>query len=332
VDATAEMLQKNAPIKENEHVKALWAILRENFSPSHNDYATIIKQVTAMENQLDTMIGELATMRKQLTEAQAINHPAESVMQKAVAGQQSMVEDLRDKLGEIKESIIDGCKNAVDAFKEKGVSALNSIADFFKIKPMLASVCDGLDKTIVKDNKAINRIETISKEYHETGLHLKNIGRAILGKETQQEVKPVGKITQAFCKPNRTQRSCCESMKSNLQWAIVHLSRLEERAAKHKPSVIATMENFERQSEPKAADTPAQTADILTNPILTPEQEALVDRIVSRGNDKSATKTTEEKPSVLGTMEKYEKKIAQDKKDSPASEIKKTIKDNKDER
>jgi len=292
MEATAEMLQKNAPIKENEYVRALWAILRENNSPSHSDFATVMKQVTAMENQLDTMIDTLTIMRKQLAEAQAINHPAESIMQKAVARQQSVIDDLRDRLGEIKENIIDGCKNAVDAFKANGIVALNSLANFFSIKPMLESVCDGLDKTIAKDNKAIDKIETISKEYHETGLHLKNIGRAILGKETQQEAKPVGKIAQSFCKPYRIQRSCCEGIKSNLQWATVHLTRLEERAAKHKPSVLAAMENFEKQSEPKTANTPAQTADILVAPILTPEQEAFVDRIVSRDNDKSATKTS----------------------------------------
>ena len=256
MEATADILQYSTSIKDNENVKALWAILQKNLSPSKDEFATIINQITTMENQLNTMVDELSSMRKVLAKAQDTNHPAESMMKKAVNRQHNFIEDLQDKVSELKESIVDGCKNAIDSFKSNGILALNNIIDFIKIKPILESMQNSLDGTITKDNKAIEKIETVSTEYHEAGRHLKNIGRAILGKEPIQEAKPMGKIAQAFCKPYRVQCSCCEGIKNNVKVAINQLEKLEEQAAKHKPSIIATMEKHEKQILQDKKDNP----------------------------------------------------------------------------
>lgn len=42
----------NAPILENEHVKELLAVLRENNSPSTKDFLALLNQVNAMEKSL----------------------------------------------------------------------------------------------------------------------------------------------------------------------------------------------------------------------------------------------------------------------------------------
>jgi len=122
---------------DNEYVKALLAVMQNNNTPSVKDFVDILKQVTAMENQLNNAVGELSAMRKQLDEARAMNHPALAAMEKAVINTQNFVTDLRDKLAEIKDNIINGCKNALDAVKEKGIATLNNIVGFFKIKPAL---------------------------------------------------------------------------------------------------------------------------------------------------------------------------------------------------
>lgn len=201
------------PILENEHVKELLAILRENNVPSTQDFLAVLKQVGAMEKQLDAAVKELAAMRQELKTAQEQNHPVKTALQKAVIAMQGQVLELRDKLSELKKTVIEGCKNAVAEFKEQGVAALDNIARFFKVRPVLEALRDNLAKNIQYDDKAITKIEAISTEYHQAGRHLKNMGRAMLGRETAQEVKPPGKLAAVISAPLRAERSHFAAMK-----------------------------------------------------------------------------------------------------------------------
>jgi len=246
-----------APLAENEHVKELLAILRENNSPSTKDFLAVLQQVGAMEKQLDAAVKELAAMRRELQEAQEQNHPVKTAMQKAVIAMQGQVLDLRDKLAELKQNVIDGCKSAVAAFKEKGISALDNITRFFKVKPLLENMRDTLNDSIKHDDKAIARIEAVSAEYHEAGRHVGNIGRAMMGKEAVQDVKPVGKLAKALEAPFRAERSCFVSMKKSVEAAIGSLARLEERAAERKPSIKQAMQTFNEQIAQAKKDAPA---------------------------------------------------------------------------
>lgn len=242
------------PIMDNEHVKELLAILKENNAPSAKDYLSVLKQVTAMEKQLEAAVTELVSMRQDLKTAQEQNHPVKNTLQKAVIAMQGQVLELRDKLAKLKQSVIYGCKNAVAAFREKGISALDNVARFFKIRPILEAMRGELDKSIASDDKAISKIEAISEEYHQAGRHLKNIGRAMLGKEAIQEAKPPGKLTKTILAPYRAERSCFCAMKKSVEAAISNFTRLEDRA---KPSIKKTIQ---KHSEQTAQDKKEATA------------------------------------------------------------------------
>ena len=88
------------PILENEHVKELLAILRENNSSSTKDFLSVLNQVGAMEKQLDAAVKELAAMRQELKTAQEQNHPVKTALQKAVLVTQGQVLDFRERLAE----------------------------------------------------------------------------------------------------------------------------------------------------------------------------------------------------------------------------------------
>ena len=246
---------KSPPIMDNEHVKELLSIMEANNLSTMKDMLDILNQVGAMERQLDAAVAELAAMRRELAEAQAQNHPVKTAMQKAVIAMQGQVLDLRDKLAELKQNVIDGCRNAVAAFKEKGISALDNIARFFKIKPVLENMRDSLNKNIQFDDKAIAKIEAVSAEYHEAGRHLKNMGRAMLGKEAVTEVTAPGKLAAAVAAPFRAERSHFVSMKKNVEAAIGSMTRLEERA--RKPSIKQTMQTLNEQIAQAKKDAPA---------------------------------------------------------------------------
>ena len=244
---------KFPPIMENEHVKELLGIMEANNLSTMKDMLDILNQVGAMEKQLDAAVTELAAMRQELKTAQEQNHPVKTAMQKAVIAMQGQVLDLRDKLAELKQNVIDGCKNAVAAFKEKGISALDNITRFFKIKPILENMRDSLGKNIRFDDKAIAKIEAVSAEYHEAGRHLKNMGRAFIGKEAVTEAKAPGKVA-AVAAPFRAERSHFVSMKKSVEAAIRKMERLEEKA--RKPSIKQTIQTLNDQIAQAKKDAP----------------------------------------------------------------------------
>jgi len=242
-----------APLMTSEHVAELLKILRDNKAPATQDFLAVLHQVGAMEKQLDAAVRELAAMRQELKEAQAQNHPIRTALQKAVIVMQAQVLDLRDKLAEVKQNLIDGCKTAIADFKENGIATLDTLARFFKVRPLLESMRGIVDKGIQNTDRAISRIETISAEYHQAGRHLKNMGRAMLGKEAVQEVKSPGKLAQAALIPFRNERTLFVSMRNSVDKALSGISRLEDRA---KPSIQKTLQAHTEQAARDKKESP----------------------------------------------------------------------------
>jgi len=246
-----------APIMSYKSVRELLNIIQDNNASTTKDFMAVIEQVRSMEKQLEAAVNELASMRQQLAEAQEKSHPARNTMQKTIISMQAQVLEMRDKLTELKENIINGCKNAIAAFKEKGTSALDGIARFFKIKPVLESIRDSLDMSIKDDDRLIAKIEAISTEYHLAGLHVKNMGRAITGKDAVQDAKPSGKLAAAISYPFRKERQCFASMKKSAEAALGSVARLEEKAAEKKPPIKETIDKINKKIELEKAERPA---------------------------------------------------------------------------
>ena len=245
-----------APIAENEHVWELLSVLESNNMPGAKDLLAVVGQVGAMEKHLADMVKELATLRQELAEAQRQNHPVKTALQNAVKTLEANIAALRERLDTIKQNVIDGCKNALEAFHEKGLSALRNLADFFKLRPGLEAMRDNLDKSIKLDERTIAQIEAVSVKYHEAGRHLQNAGRAIVGKELIQEAKPVGKIAKTFTAAIRADRACCNAMRQCVDKAIGAVARLEK--AERKPPIMETIKKLDKEIQQAQKDAPVR--------------------------------------------------------------------------
>lgn len=224
----------------------LFSLLEKHNAPGQQDLLAMLGQIAGMEKQLAAAVEELAAMRGALAEAQRQNHPVKTAMQKAVIVMQGQVLELRDKLTELRQTVIDGCKNAVVAFKEHGVAALDNVARFFKVKPVLETMRDNLHEYIRQDDRAIAKIETASKEYHEAGRHLKNFVRAVRGQEPVAEPKGPGALARTLAAPFKTERSLFTAMKSHAEGALKRLEHLEQAA--ERPSIRKTMEEMSEKA------------------------------------------------------------------------------------
>jgi hypothetical protein len=243
-----------APIRSNRYVRELLKILDDYNAPTRADFLEVLSHVQAMEKQLAVAINGLNDMRRELETAKKQNHPAKDVMQNAVTTMQNQVEKLREKLAELKESIINGCKKAIESFKDKGVIALDGITRFFRIRPALEGMRNLIDKNIQADDKLIAKIESISTEYHLAGLHVKNMGRVMIGKETKQDVKSQGKIAAAISYPFRAERRVFSSMKKSVEKALGSFARFEEKATERKPPIKETLEKMNKKVELEKSD------------------------------------------------------------------------------
>lgn len=243
----AKRKQTDTPILENEAVKELLALLKENQAQGGKELAAAIGQVAEMEKQLAGAVGELKTMREDLAQMQ--NHPMKVALQKSIIALQDRILTLRDNLAELKVGVIEGCKQALAEFKVRGVAALDNAARFFHIKSGLETMRDNLGKSIGIDEKAISKIEAVSAEYHEAGRHLKNMGRALTGKEAVQEAKAAGKLAKTIEAPYKAELACLHAMKKSVEKAIDRVSRLEQ-AAEKKPSILKTMQEHKEKTAP----------------------------------------------------------------------------------
>jgi len=243
----AKRKEADTPILENEAVKELLALLKENQAQGGKELAAAIGQVAEMEKQLAEAVGELKTMREDLAQMQ--NHPLKAALQKSIITLQDRILALRDNLAELKAGVIEGCKKALADFKVRGVAALDNAARFFHIKSGLETMRDNLGQSIGIDQKAIAKIEAVSAEYHEAGRHLKNIGRTLTGKEAVQEAKPAGKLAKTIEAPYRAELACLHAMKKSVEKAIDRVSRLEQ-AAEKKPSILKTMQEHKEKAQP----------------------------------------------------------------------------------
>lgn len=224
----------------------LLSLLEKHNAPGQQDLLAMLGQIAGMEKQLAAAVEELAAMRGALAEAQKQNHPVKTAMQKAVIVMQGQVLELRDKLTELKQTVIDGCKSAVAAFKEHGVAALDNVARFFKVKPVLETVRDNLHEYIRQDEKAIAKITVVSSEYHEAGLHLKNMFRTMTGREPMAEPKGPGALARTLAAPFRHEKALFTSIKGHAEGALKRLEHLEQAA--ERPSIRKTMEEMSEKA------------------------------------------------------------------------------------
>nr|WP_312577785.1 DUF6674 family protein [Sedimentibacter sp.] len=122
---------QSAPLLENEHVKELFAILKEN-SVSSKDLLDVIGYVGVMERQLDAAVGELSAMRQELADMrEEQDHPVRTTLQKAIQALENKIAETKERLEAVKADIIEGCKNAVSAFKEKALQHWTALRPSF---------------------------------------------------------------------------------------------------------------------------------------------------------------------------------------------------------
>jgi hypothetical protein len=197
-------------------------------------------------------------MKSQLDEMKEVqNHPIKTALQKTIAALEAKVAAIKEQIGELKANIIDGCKNAVSAFKEKGAAVLDKLASFFKIKSGLQNIKNDSIKAADMCDRSMAKIETFSQEYHKGGRAIKNLARIAVGKQPLDTVKESGKLAKVMCAPYKASKAINLGMKKQCDKIIASLDKLEkgaeakrsEKAAADKPKKPTLMQRLDAKKK-----------------------------------------------------------------------------------
>ena len=234
------------PLIEDTNIKEFMELLKNNkLDAQYRDFTEILGYVSDIESKLKSALGEVIKLEKRVNQME--NKQFKNVCMKMVSNLKSTIREAFAKLGEIKTAIVEGAKNAVIAFKEKGISALNAVMKFFKIKDGLNSMRESVNKSIVSANTAINKIEQISSEIHAAGSHRRNIFRIMANKETKDDIKSNGNVMKVIQVPFKAVKAIMSGTKNVILMATAKLENLDKAVQMNKekkPSLLAEIKNF----------------------------------------------------------------------------------------
>ena len=182
------------------------------------EYAALIVQLDGMQRQLDAALRELAQVRE-LAKMQECPEKGLHAMQRSLA--------------EMKGRIVSGAKEAVESVRKSGIKALDKAVSAAGIRKGLEEMHGNLSGSIQDVKKSIEKVETVSRELRSVGEHLKNAGRAVMGREQQKaDGGTEGRFQAAILAPMRREKRILDRMNNLVLAALGSVERLEREAEK----------------------------------------------------------------------------------------------------
>ncbi len=240
----------DAPFAENEYIKDLFGILHE-YGRDSGGLSALLDHVGEMESFVKRAEDRIADMKIQLDSISEIqNHPLKAALQKAIRALESTVREVKQQIVALRENIVEGCRNAVAAFRERGVTALDNLASFFHVRQGLQAMKNNIVADMNVCDKSLADINSFAREYHSAGRHIKNMMRVAVGKQPIDRKKEAGRIVRVVSAPYKAYKVILSKLKNAVDNALGKLSRLEnttlvkhaERELVKKPSILGKLE------------------------------------------------------------------------------------------
>lgn len=232
---------------QNDILRQFVKLLEENGRPAQaQEMTSLLLYMNNMSQQLDAVIAELQEIKAQLAHAQ--ESPAKETVKDMTDASEKEAHETRDTFKEFRTKVKDCASRAVNGFKTFGVSALDTAVSVMHVKPALEAIQRRIDRMIERNEKNIAKVESIGHELRSAGSHVKNAGRAAIGRETRAvDGGQEGHIQGAILAPLRVGGKLLSGMNRATLSAIKgaeHLKLSAEIRTGRKPSIRqALLEN-----------------------------------------------------------------------------------------
>lgn len=175
-------MEKNKNLLEQENMKTFLQLLDEN--GMHDEKLSVqllARYVDQMEFQFNTVLEELKNVRQELNTIQ--DKTLRATATRAVDKVANKVEEAKGQLMKLKDHIITTVDKAVTGFKERGKSALVTAMNSMNVTGLLENIKSGLNHVAQSADHEIDKLTKLGNEIHAVNAHMKNAGRALVGKE-----------------------------------------------------------------------------------------------------------------------------------------------------
>lgn len=207
-------------------------LLNENGRAAQGqDLSLMAWYLDGMERQFDAVLQELQAVKAELAQVTEQQSPSKPLFASMLEALEAKVEQAREQLADFRDKIMECVKDGLDRFKDAGVSALDSTVAAMKVKNGLEHLQDGLQSALSGMKEALEKAEDMGHELRSAGGHLKNVGRAMTGKETQVvDGGQEGRFQSAVLAPMRGVQKLLSSINNNTLAAIGVVEDFEQSA------------------------------------------------------------------------------------------------------
>ena len=172
---------ETAKLSVHPQIIDLYAVLEQNgLLKQKEEVKSLVGYIEGMEEKLGQMMGEIQDMHTQVSRLHDQTLRAKCSQLVGKAGDK--IQQAKTMVSVTKGKLIDSAGNAVKTFKEKGRSALVQAVEAMRIPAALSRLKNGFSHTAEAMHQSAGRLDTMREELHEVGGHMKNAGRALMGK------------------------------------------------------------------------------------------------------------------------------------------------------
>lgn len=245
-------------LREQPEIRELFEVLEGNgLKKERQEVETLVNYLEGMESQFGQVIEELKEVRGQLEKIQDKGIKATAV--RLLDSAEGRVQEIGGQIAVVKANFVRSAKNAVGAFKEKGVDALRRAVSAMKIPAALSALKESLHSGMESMERNAAKIGIVGGELNKAAQHTKNAGRALIGRRTKEPAEEKGdkgvlaKIQKAFLSFGRS-FSAMEKAAEDAQ------KRMEQfcRGGEKKPSVKAELRQIKSQKTASQKIQPAR--------------------------------------------------------------------------
>lgn len=236
------------PLTDNREVAALLRYLIQHQQKQYSaDFSALLHTVSMLENQLRMTNAELHTVKRELNTVRNSLTPAQrSTGERLVKTAEAALRQTGEQLHGIREKIVQTAKKVMENVRQVGISALNGLSNLLGVQKALHGIKAQMGRTASTLETGISRMEAAGKELRGASEHLRNIGRALAGKEPL--VKQAEKQAMALV-PMRNLAGAFRKMETRAGHALYALDKLERAAEIKKPSVREALKKLEKKQK-----------------------------------------------------------------------------------
>lgn len=193
--------------------------------------------------QFNLALNELNTVKSNLAKVTEQQVPSKSVLSKMVEALEVKVEQARRRLVAFQGKIIAFTQDAVDRFKDAGVSALDNAVAAMHVKTGLEHLQESLQDSLSGMKVTMGKVEEMGVQLRQGFRNIANAGRIAANKELDADPKiEGGRFQSAVLAPMRIAQKVLSNINNNTLAAIGAVEDLEQSADKARDRQAERME------------------------------------------------------------------------------------------